>query len=121
MTAHAVQAIAKAIAIRDGDTLELHLADAAGGLRTLCIARELVPVLRDVLQDFAARSEAPGPAATKLPQSFAVGTARFEQLVLVRFEDDPPYGLRVEHAAELGRALVQESREAGQISVPALQ
>lgn len=44
-----------------------------------------------------------------MPDSFSVGRGRHESVVLVRFEDDTPYGLSAAQAAELGEALLEEA------------
>ena len=46
-----------------------------------------------------------------MPDSFAVGSGRYEQVVLVRFEDDVPYGLRAAEARLLGEALIEQADE----------
>ena len=44
-----------------------------------------------------------------MPKTFAVGTAKYDSVVLVRFENEVPYGLRPKDAMELGHALLEQS------------
>lgn len=85
---------------------EVSFADGGGRQQTISLNAETALSLARALEDF---TELQGPSvltATKLPAAFAVGSARYEPLVLVRFEDDAPYGLQLPQAAELGRALI---------------
>jgi hypothetical protein len=40
-----------------------------------------------------------------------VGSARHERLVLVRFDDDPPYALNLDEAESLWRGLREEAEQ----------
>lgn len=62
--------------------------------------------------EFAHQIVPGGPSLTKMPSEFAVGSGVHDPVVLVRFENETPYGLSAETAHELGRALIQE---AGQV------
>jgi hypothetical protein len=46
-----------------------------------------------------------------VPSDFSVGRGRFEQVVLVRFENDVPYALAPAMAAELSRELAEEAAD----------
>lgn len=98
--------------------LEITLADEEGRPRVVRVSAELAANLAKLLSDFAAPMLA-ASNATKRPRSFAVGTGLFEPVVLLRFEDDIPYGVSPEQAAELARALVEEAEEAARRPVPA--
>ena len=93
----------------DADRLEISLADASGRTQTLTLSAELSAALSDVLRDFAAKAVTPTGAPTKRPEGFAVGSGKYESVVLVRFEDDAPYGLAPRDAAVLGQALLEEA------------
>jgi len=102
---------------KDG-SLVVRLVDAAGKSSTLSLTPSLARALTSALSDFvAAGGPAAGPTATKLPTEFAVGTGRHERVVLVRFEDDPPYGLDPVLAAELGHALVEQAESVADAGV----
>ena len=77
--------------------------------------------LLSALQHLADKPSRSGPSATKMPKGFAVGTARYEPIVLIRFENDAPYGLDAADAAELGRALVEQAESVELEGVPGRQ
>ena len=122
-----MDAIFKATAIAhtkptaNGNSGELTLSDATGRKLTIDIGDGLARDLLSALQHLVERPSRTGPAATKMPKGFAVGTARYEPVVLVRFENDTPYGLHAADAAELGRALVEHAESVEFEGVPARQ
>src|SRR5262245_6814117 len=83
--------------------LEMTFVDASGRQQTISlpvgVAADLVPVL----QSLSAGLSKTGIGFTKMPRSTAVGRARHERLVLVRFDDDPPYALNIDEAETLWR------------------
>ena len=89
-----------------GNSLEITLADQAGRPHTVSIARDLAHSLAGALEEFARMGPGAASISTKMPKTFAVGTGRYERVVLLRFEDDIPYGLDADQAAELGHALI---------------
>jgi len=95
----------------DKKRLEMTFCDAHGRLQTVSINSLTASSLSRVLEEFAAgsQSHSSGPVATKMPKDFAVGVGRHERVVLIRFEDDAPYGLEITQAAELGRVLVEQA------------
>lgn len=105
-TSHSQGASVVTFAARDGRRLVLALTAAA------------TTDLRDALGDAVGPE---GRSATKLPQHFAVGSGRYEQVVLLRFEDDVPYGLKVADAAGLGLALIEEAEAIEARGAPARQ
>ena len=106
------QAIQQTLACHDRSHLVVTLADAEGRVQELSVTPELAATLAQVLSEFASESNivASGPEPTKLPTRFAVGTGRYENLVLIRFEEDAPYALKNRDAEELGRELIKQSR-----------
>jgi hypothetical protein len=56
-----------------------------------------------------------------MPKSTAVGSARHERLVLVRFDDDPPYALNLDEAESLWRGVREEAEEVSLMKTPARQ
>jgi hypothetical protein len=89
--------------------LEIAFADAKGRTQTVGVTPAMARALSFALGEFAKDCPSEGPAPTKVPREFAVGTGRYEQVVLVRFEDDVPYALDAEQAERLGRALVDQA------------
>jgi hypothetical protein len=94
--------------LADG-VIEITLTDASGATRKMCATADVAQTLAQVFADFAEASQSTSATPTKLPSTFAVGTGRYEQVVLIRFENDAPYGLRVDDAAELGRAILEQA------------
>ncbi len=94
----------------DGGTLEITLADAAGRETVIKVAADMAQRLAQELGEFAKGALRGRDAAlTKRPKSFAVGTGRYDNLVLIRFEDDAPYALDAIDAMDLGEALLEQS------------
>jgi hypothetical protein len=94
---------------KDGQ-LEVVLTSADGHEAKLCFSADAAASLASILSEFAAASAARSSAVpTKRPDSFAVGSGRFERVVLLRFEDDAPYALKPEVAMELCEALLEQS------------
>ncbi len=91
------------VSSRDGKKAVLRLSAAAAG------------DLTRILADAAGQVGATGAVATKVPKSFAVGSARYERLTLVRFEDDAPYALAPDLAREVAEALLAEADEVEQV------
>jgi hypothetical protein len=91
---------------RTNDRLEISLCDVAGECRTISLGANVVAALASLL---AGRSDVKGSDLTKIPDNFAVGHGRHEPFVMVRFEDDPAYGLTAEQALGLGEALIEEA------------
>jgi hypothetical protein len=97
----------------DARILEVTFARADGSEQTLRLTVESVASLAGALQDCKLAPQLGGPTPTKMPRHFAVGSGRYEQVVLVRFEDDTPYGLSASQASELGQALVEQAETVG--------
>ena len=89
--------------------IEMTLSDRTGNATTITLGKDLVSALVDAL---GTQAQAGGDAElTKKPKSFAVGSGNHESVVLLRFEDDAPYGLAPQDAAELAHALLEQSEE----------
>lgn len=105
----AVTALLQTVRSPGAKSLAIVLADAKGTTQTLTLTAELSAVLSEILRDFATKADPQSNALTKMPDGFAVGSGKHESVVLVRFEDDPPYGLTPREAAVLGRALLEQA------------
>jgi hypothetical protein len=101
--------------------IEVTLTDVNGVTRKISASAEVAQSLAQIFGDFAQASQSRSTPATKLPSTFAVGAGRYEQFVLVRFENDIPYGLRVDDAAELGRALIEQAEIVSEMRPALLQ
>jgi hypothetical protein len=105
----------------DRTAFELTFVDAQGARHTLRlshgVAKDLVPVLQS-LTDHNGEGAA---GFTKMPKTCQVGHATFQRLVLIKFDDDPPYAIGLEHARSLWRDLRQESQTVSRRKRRALQ
>jgi hypothetical protein len=105
----------------DERRFEMTFVDATGQKQTISlpvgVAADLVPVL----QSLSAGTSNTGVEFTKMPKSTAVGSAQHERLVLVRFDDDPPYALNIDEAETLWRGVREEAEHVSQMKVPPRQ
>jgi len=109
MTEH-VEAIVDALANKGGRGIAITIAPEGGRSLTFKLTAATAAIMADAFQHFS-KASVSGAEPTKLPKNFAVGIGRYEPIVLLRFEDEAPYGLSVDDAAELGEALVEQSME----------
>ncbi len=93
--------------------LEVKVANADGSDTRLKLTSAAAFDLMKVLTDYCAGITDGRGEATKIPESFAVGAGRFDPYVLVRFEDEAPYGLKPADAVELAYALIEQAEELG--------
>lgn len=106
----------------DQRTFELTFVNAGGDRHTLSlpidVAADLAPVLDSLAHNASGTN---GARFTRIPKQWAVGTARHERLVLIKFDDDPPYGLAPEAAESLWQEVREEIEAALLRREPALQ
>jgi hypothetical protein len=102
--------------------LDMTFVDTRGEEHTLslplAIASDLAPVLKSLTTAAQHRSR---PQFTRLPKNLAVASAEHKRLVLVRFDDEPPYGLSVRDAEHLWRGLREEAQAISSAAVPLRQ
>jgi hypothetical protein len=95
----------------DRTAFELTFVDAKGARHTLRlsrgVAKDLVPVLKSLTDN---KEDTTAAGLTKMPKTCQVGHATYERLVLIKFDDDPPYAIGLEDARSLWRDLRQESQ-----------
>lgn len=89
---------------RANGRLEVSLCDATGECRTISLGADVVAALASLIAEAPNHSD-----MTKIPDHFAVGHGRHEPVVMLRFEDDPAYGLTAAQAIDLGAALIEEA------------
>jgi hypothetical protein len=107
---------------KDNASLELTFVDARGNTETINVPGRIAMDLGEVLTSLAGQlAENCDAKLTRVPKLCAVGHARHEGLVLIRFDDDPPYGLEVDKASELWRELRQEAERMSHLKVPTRQ
>ncbi len=106
----------------DGGALEIQLVDAAGRKTAVRVPAEIALRLAQELLDLAeGASSGLDTSLAKRPKSFAVGSGKYENLVLVRFDDDAPYALDAVDAADLGEALIEQSEDVSERPEKVLQ
>lgn len=98
----------------EGSTLDVEFCDAHGRVNVIRVTPDMAAALARTLEDFASRTcKGRDATLTKVPASFGVGTGRFDDVVLVRFEDDTPYALGAAEATALGEALIDQAELVG--------
>ncbi len=106
----------------DKRRLEMTFVDAGGHRHTLSLPITLAADLAGVLRSLATRVTGIGePQFTKLPKQLAVASAKHERLVLLRFDDEPPYGLGLDEAESLWRGLREEAATVSRLKSPLRQ
>lgn len=101
--------IAKSEVNRATSRLELALSDAAGRVQTVSLGPDAIAALVAIASQ-AVRADATSLGRlTKIPKRYAVGHGRHEPVVMLRFEDEPAYGLSVAQAEDLAEALLEEA------------
>ena len=122
MSKFVAQSLAETKTSEDRRRFELTFVDARGETQTVSlpigIAADLVPVLNTLTEGLAGAQSA---KFTKMPKQWAVGTAQHERLVLLKFDDDPPYGLDLKVAETLWREMREETESVSLLKAPAVQ
>jgi hypothetical protein len=117
------QSLAETRTTEDQSRIELAFANLHGKMQTISlpidVVHDLIPVL-GLLAEHAAGA-AKGARLTKMPRQWAVGTALHERLVLLKFDDDPPYGLDLKLAESLWREVRDEAESVSRLKAPAVQ
>jgi len=93
---------------RDDSRLEISVCDTQGQSQTLSLGPDALAALSAILAEVSTARPA-GEHLTKLPKRYAVGRGRHAPFVMLRFEDEPAYGLSPAQAADLGEALLEEA------------
>ena len=118
----AAQSLVRTQTSDDRRRFELTFVDATGEMQTLTmpigVAADLGPVLASLADSL---DTAAGAKFTKMPRELAVGTAQHERLVLLKFDDDPPYGLDLDVAETLWREVREGAQAVSRRKAPALQ
>ena len=122
MSRFVAQSLAATGTSEDRRRFELTFVDARGRKQIISvpvgIAADLVPVLTSLAEGLG---DAKGAKFTKMPRQWAVGTAQHERLVLLKFDDDPPYGLDLKVAETLWREVREETESVSRLKAPAVQ
>ena len=105
------QSLAQTRAVHDARRFEMTFVDASGQTQTISLPVGVAAGLVAVLQSVSVGSSNSSVPFTRIPKSTAVGSARHERLVLIRFDDDPPYALNVDAAEDLWRGVREEAEQ----------
>jgi hypothetical protein len=101
---------------------EMTFVDATGQRQIISLPAAVAADLVPVLQSLAAGLDRPGGIHfTRKPKLMAVGSAKHERLVLIRFDDEAPYGLPVEEARSLGQQVKEEAEQVSRLRAPMRQ
>jgi len=90
-----------------GERLEITVSNSTGGSQTLSLGPDALAALAEIVLERAAPHSR--ERLTKIPKRYAVGHGRHEPFVMLRFEDEPAYGLSASQAADLAEALLEEA------------
>jgi hypothetical protein len=105
----------------DRRRVELTFVDAKGVTQTFSLPSRVAAELAPVIESLVPPLEAGGPQFTKRPKHCTVGRARYERLVLLKFDNDPPYALEIDDAEALWRGVCEETESVSRLEKPALQ
>jgi hypothetical protein len=94
---------------RTGSRLEISLSDKVGRTQRISLGPDVIAAITAILADAAASNARSSERLTKIPKRYAVGHGRHEPFVMLRFEDEPAYGLSAAQAADLAEALLEEA------------
>lgn len=106
----------------DERRLEMTFVDANGLQQVVSLPSTVASDLAAVLKSVSAEGTPKGRAEfTRKPRQTAIGSATHERLVLIRFDDDPPYGLDPDEAESLWRGLREEAEAVSRAKAPTRQ
>lgn len=105
----------------DRKRLQITFANAKGEHHSVTVPARLAADLGSILTALAAEASQTGPRFTRSPKALAVGRAEHERLVLLKFDDDPPYALDPDRAEDLWREMREETEVVAALKAPAIQ
>jgi hypothetical protein len=102
--------------------LEMTFVDADGQRQAISLPEDVAADLVSVLRSLTSGMNNAGRAEfTRMAKLTAVGSAEYERLVLIRFDDDPPYGLAPDEAETLWREVREQAAQVSRARRPAHQ
>lgn len=107
--------------IAERNRIRLTFADAKGVRQTIVVPARLAADLAPMLAALAGEAARTGPRFTRSPKALAVGRAEHERLVLLKFDDDPPYALDPDRAEDLWREMREETEVVASMKTPSIQ
>ena len=106
---------------QDRRRFELTFVDADGQQYAISIPSAIAADLVPVLESVAACQPQPGRGEmTRVPKTCAVGHAKGDRMLLLRFDDEAPYAIDLEVAQALAEQLQEQSDELYEAPRPAL-
>jgi hypothetical protein len=121
MKAFQAHTLAETVASKDGRRFTMTFADGDGNRVAISIPAALAGDLAHIMQTVAADARLLNSAElTRLPKACAVGHAAGERMVLLRFDEEPPYAIGLDAAEALGRELQEQSEQLSILARPAL-
>jgi hypothetical protein len=106
----------------DERRLEMTFVDAEGKRQVVSLPSIVASDLAAVLKSVSAEGNPKGRGEfTRKPRQTAIGSAAHERLVLIRFDDEPPYGLDPDEAESLWRGLREEAEAVSRAKAPTRQ
>lgn len=120
MSEFVAQALVETKAV-ERNRLQMTFADAKGDRQTITLPARLAADLAPILATLAETAQQQGPRLTRSPKALAVGRAEHERLVLLKFDDDPPYALDPDRAEDLWREVREEAEFVASMKAPAIQ
>jgi hypothetical protein len=107
---------------REERRVEMTFVDADGLSQTITLPAAVAADLAPVLKTLSTEVSDPGRTQfTRMPKQMAVGSAQHERLVLIRFDEEPPYGLDLDEAENLWRGLREETETVSRQKAPLRQ
>jgi hypothetical protein len=107
---------------REERRVEMTFVDADGLSQTITLPAAVAADLAPVLKTLSTEVSDPGRTQfTRMPRQMAVGSAQHERLVLIRFDEEPPYGLDLDEAENLWRGLREETETVSRQKAPLRQ
>jgi hypothetical protein len=103
-------AIARRTSAKNERRFEMVFVDASGQKLTISLPVDVAADLVPVMQSLSAGLSNSGVPFTKCPKQ-PLWAARHERLVLVQFDDDPPYALNLDEAESLWRGVREEAEQ----------
>ena len=109
MSTFLAQTLCESTITEDRSRFEMTFVDAVGQRHKISIPFTIAADLIPVLESATADSRRDSGDLTRLPHLCEVGHAVAEHMVLLRFDQEPPYAIGVEAAEALGRELQEQS------------
>lgn len=105
----------------DRRRFELTFAAPGGAKQVVSIPASVAADLVPVLASLTSQMDEADATLTRMPKECAVGYAAHERLVMIKFDDEPPYALGLREAEALWREIREETESVSDGTRLALQ